>query len=147
MLYMEGGRGRGGNEMRSSDPGSAELNGRYSLARRLVYHGAMNLGFGEMIFIFVLALIIFGPKKMPEIGRQIGRALAEFKRASNEFKAQIETEIQQMEVETNVPSYISEPAAPPEHTLAAGAGEVAGESSPAELPAPELIPPAKGPDA
>ena len=40
----------------------------------------MNLGFGEMIFIFVLALIIFGPKKMPEIGRQIGRALAEFRR-------------------------------------------------------------------
>ena len=108
----------------------------------------MNLGIGEMIFIFVLALIIFGPKKMPEIGRQIGRALAEFKRASNEFKAQIETEIQQMEVETNVPSYVSEPAAPPEHTLAVGAGDAGGEtSSVPELPAPELIPPAKGPDA
>jgi sec-independent protein translocase protein TatB len=107
----------------------------------------MNLGIGEMIFIFVLALIIFGPKKMPEIGRQIGRALAEFKRASNEFKAQIETEIQQMEVETNVSSYVSEPAAPPEHTIAAGAGEVSHEMPPAELPAPEVIPPAKGPDA
>ena len=114
---------------------------------RLVYHVAMNLGFSEMIFIFVLALIIFGPKKMPEIGRQIGRALAEFKRASNEFRAQIETEIHQMEVETNVPSYVSEPAAQPEGTIAAGAGEIAGETSATQLPAPELIPPAKGPDA
>jgi len=107
----------------------------------------MNLGIPEMIFIFVLALIIFGPKKMPEIGRQIGRALAEFKRASNEFKAQIETEIQQMEVETNVPSYVSEPSAPPEHAIATSASEPAGETPTAELPAPELIPPVKGPDA
>ena len=107
----------------------------------------MNLGIGEMIFIFVLALIIFGPKKMPEIGRQIGRALAEFKRASNEFKAQIETEIQQMDVETNVPSYVSEPAAPPEHTVAADATDPGGEMAASELPVPEVIPPAKGPDA
>lgn len=109
---------------------------------RLVYHGAMNLGISEMIFIFVLALIIFGPKKMPEIGRQIGRALAEFKRASNDFKAQIETEIRQMEVETNVPSYVAEPVAPPENAIAVGAAEGAVSS---ELP--EIIPPAKGPDA
>jgi len=57
----------------------------------------MNLGMPEMIFIFLLALIIFGPKKLPEIGRQIGRALTEFKRASNEFKMQIEDEIRQLE--------------------------------------------------
>ena len=60
----------------------------------------MNLGFPEMVFLFLLALIIFGPKKMPEIGRQIGKALNEFKRASNEFKAQIETEIANIERET-----------------------------------------------
>jgi sec-independent protein translocase protein TatB len=59
----------------------------------------MNLGFPEMLFIFLLALIIFGPKKLPEIGRQIGKALAEFKRASNEFKSQLETEMRQLEVE------------------------------------------------
>lgn len=53
-----------------------------------------------MIFIFFLALIIFGPKKLPEIGRQIGKALNEFKRASNEFKAQIEAEINNLETET-----------------------------------------------
>ena len=49
------------------------------------YHECMNLGFPEMLFIFLLALIIFGPKKLPEIGRQIGRALNELRRASNEF--------------------------------------------------------------
>ena len=59
----------------------------------------MNLGFSEMAFIFILALIIFGPKKLPEIGRQIGKALAEFKRASNEFKWQLEAEMRQIEAE------------------------------------------------
>jgi TatA/E family protein of Tat protein translocase len=59
----------------------------------------MNLGFSEMAFIFLLALIIFGPKKLPEIGRQIGKALAEFKRASNEFKWQLEAEMRQIEAE------------------------------------------------
>lgn len=59
----------------------------------------MNLGFSEMLFIFVLALLIFGPKKLPEIGRQIGKGLAEFKRASNEFRAQIEEEVRNMEIE------------------------------------------------
>lgn len=60
--------------------------------------GLMNLGLPEMIFIFLLALLIFGPKKLPEIGRQIGKALNEFKRASNEFKAQIESEIGNLDV-------------------------------------------------
>ena len=60
----------------------------------------MNLGFTEMAFIFFIALIIFGPRKMPEIGRQLGRALNEFKRASNEFKAQIQSEINNLDTET-----------------------------------------------
>jgi sec-independent protein translocase protein TatB len=90
----------------------------------------MNLGMPEMIFIFFLALIIFGPKKLPEIGRQIGKFMAEFKRASSEFQRQIEDEIRQLEyeeaqkkmaaaqtptapatLEGNVPSY--DPYAPP----------------------------------
>jgi sec-independent protein translocase protein TatB len=58
--------------------------------------GAMS--FGDTAFIFVLALLIFGPKKLPEIARQVGKWLNEFKRASNEFKAQIQAEIDQLEV-------------------------------------------------
>jgi len=59
----------------------------------------MNLGMPEMIFIFLLALILFGPKKLPEIGREIGKALNEFKRASNEFRSQLESEIDQLDVD------------------------------------------------
>jgi len=59
----------------------------------------MNLGFPEMIFIFLVALLIFGPRKLPELGRQVGKAMAEFKRASNEFKSQFENEVRQLEVE------------------------------------------------
>ncbi|MGA7568881.1 MAG: twin-arginine translocase TatA/TatE family subunit [Terriglobales bacterium] len=61
----------------------------------------MNFGFsGEMIFLFFLALILFGPKKMPEIGRQVARFLNEFRRASNEFRSQIEAEINSLDTTT-----------------------------------------------
>jgi len=61
----------------------------------------IRMGFSETIFLFLLALVIFGPKKLPEIARQVGKALNEFRRASNEFKAQIESEISQLEVENH----------------------------------------------
>ena len=76
-------------------------NRRSALPRpfRRIYDDYMNLGFSEMVFLFILALLIFGPKKLPEVGRQIGRFMNEFKRASNEFKAQIESEINSLESE------------------------------------------------
>jgi sec-independent protein translocase protein TatB len=52
---------------------------------------------GEMIFLFLLVLILFGPKKMPEIGRQVARFLNEFRRASYEFRSQIESEINSLD--------------------------------------------------
>ena len=45
-----------------------------------------NLGVPELIFILVLALLIFGPKRLPEIGRTLGKGMAEFRKASNELK-------------------------------------------------------------
>ena len=66
----------------------------------------MNFGFsGEMIFIFFLALILFGPKKMPEIGRQVARFLGEFRRASNEFRSQIESEVNSLDASNGRGSY------------------------------------------
>ncbi|HXB63012.1 MAG TPA: twin-arginine translocase TatA/TatE family subunit [Acidobacteriaceae bacterium] len=50
-------------------------------------------GFGDYIFLFLLALILFGPKKMPELARQLGKLMAEFRKASNEFKIQMEEEM------------------------------------------------------
>ncbi|HKM85661.1 MAG TPA: twin-arginine translocase TatA/TatE family subunit [Terriglobales bacterium] len=62
----------------------------------------MNFGFsGEMIFLFLLVLILFGPKKMPEIGRQVARFLNEFRRASYEFRSQIESEINSLDSNRN----------------------------------------------
>ncbi len=58
------------------------------------------LGTQEMIFIFVLALLIFGPKKLPELGRTAAKAIAEFRRASNDLKAQFEREMNSIEKET-----------------------------------------------
>jgi len=80
----------------------------------------MNLGFPEMAFLFVMALLLFGPKKLPEIGRQIGRALNEFKRASNEFKSQIEAEIANIERETANNQQILPPARAPEGSVPSG---------------------------
>ncbi len=52
-----------------------------------------SLGLPEIILIMVVALLVFGPRKMPEIGRSIGRALGEFRRASNDFRRTIEDEV------------------------------------------------------
>lgn len=55
------------------------------------------LGIQELILIVVIALIVFGPKKLPELGRSVGKALGEFRRASNDIKRTIEKEIEQAE--------------------------------------------------
>jgi sec-independent protein translocase protein TatA len=52
-----------------------------------------DIGFQEMLVIGVLALLVFGPGKLPELGRMIGRALREFRKASDEFRATVETNL------------------------------------------------------
>jgi TatA/E family protein of Tat protein translocase len=105
----------------------------------------MNLGFPEMIFLFLMALIIFGPKKLPEIGRQIGRALNEFKRASNEFKAQIESEISNLEVESNRQTILP-PDQPPLGSVASDS-LASGSFPQRQIARPETDSLAKAPDA
>src|SRR5262249_35944732 len=56
-----------------------------------------TLGVPEIIFIFILALLLFGPQKLPEIGRTLGKALADFKKASNELKDTFEREMNEAE--------------------------------------------------
>ena len=52
-----------------------------------------SVGVPELIIIFTIALIIFGPRKLPELGKSLGKSLAEFKRASNELKSTLDEEI------------------------------------------------------
>jgi sec-independent protein translocase protein TatB len=98
----------------------------------------MQLGISEMIFIFLLALLIFGPRKLPEIGRQIGKFMAEFKRASNEFKSQIEDEIRQIDLQEQE-KQIAPPAAAPEKTVASAPPNALAAA--AEAPAEPAPPP------
>ena len=70
----------------------------------------MDFGFsGEVFFIMLLALILFGPKKLPELARTWGKFMAEFKRASNEFQGQIHEEIRKLELEEVDPRKHLEP--------------------------------------
>jgi len=52
-----------------------------------------SIGMPELIIIFVIALIVFGPRKLPELGRSLGRGIAEFKKATNELQNTLEEEI------------------------------------------------------
>lgn len=55
------------------------------------------IGIPELIVIFILALLIFGPKKLPELGRNLGKALTEFRRASNDLRHAVEGEMRELE--------------------------------------------------
>jgi sec-independent protein translocase protein TatA len=57
------------------------------------------VGWQEMVVIFVVALVLFGPRKLPELGRTLGKAISEFRRASNELKSTFEREMQAIERE------------------------------------------------
>jgi TatA/E family protein of Tat protein translocase len=66
------------------------------------------LGVPETIFIFVLALLIFGPKKLPELGRTVGKAMTEFRRASSELKATFDREMNAIERDADLKSVTQE---------------------------------------
>src|SRR6202789_149334 len=56
-----------------------------------------NLGMADSLIIMVIALVVFGPRKLPQIGRQIGKLMYEFRKASNDFKFQMEEEMRMAE--------------------------------------------------
>ena len=113
------------------------------------------MNFSETIFLFLVALLIFGPKKLPEIARQVGKALNEFKRASNEFKAQIEAEVNQLEIQEREKKRQEEqkilpPAEPPAGTVQSSySSESSSEPGSLRTAEPEslaLAEPASAPD-
>lgn len=73
-------------------------------------------GAQEMILIFILALLLFGPKKLPELARMLGKGLSEFRRAKNELKSTFDTHMQELEREARVEELKKNPASTPPAT-------------------------------
>jgi len=68
-----------------------------------------SLGFPELLLIFMVALLVFGPRKLPEIGKTIGKALGEFKKATEDLKNTIEREVQVEEQRQIAPHIVPAP--------------------------------------
>ena len=84
-----------------------------------------DIGLQELVLIFVIALIVFGPKNLPQLGRSLGRAMREFRRASDEFRSTIETNLK-----INEPDPMPEPAAQPAQPETAAPAATAVEALP-----------------
>lgn len=93
-----------------------------------------SIGVPELIIILTIALIIFGPRKLPELGRSLGRSLSEFKRASNELRATLDDEIRADEQRQ---AEVARPAAP-------APGTPAEPAATPQAQAPSAAPPPDG---
>ena len=119
-----------------------------------------QLGFQELIVIFMIALLVFGPKKLPELGKSLGKGLREFKRATNELKATWDGQLKDAESElssttkdfrdiqkdlnkTMREADQADPPAPssPESPESVSEPESPPETTPPETPSPETTPP------
>jgi TatA/E family protein of Tat protein translocase len=111
------------------------------------------LGVPEMLFILVLALLIFGPKRLPELGRTIGRAMGEFRRASTDLRRTLNNELALEDETPRRPQAAVPPrpaAAPPARPATPPSGAAApGPPAPPPVPAPAAggAPRAAGPEA
>jgi sec-independent protein translocase protein TatA len=95
-----------------------------------------SIGGPELILIFIVALLIFGPRKLPELGRMLGKGMSEFRRAANDLKDSLETEVAREQPARRELKAISSPAAVP----------TSADSMPTDGPAPAGVDPV-GPDA
>jgi Tat protein translocase TatB subunit len=112
-----------------------------------------TLGGPELFLIFVVALIVFGPRKLPEIGKSLGKMMAEFRRASNEFRSTIESEVEAekireaMRIEPPKVEPVSPFAPPPAATSASSAASettpptTEGQTASTEQPVDPSAPP------
>ena len=113
--------------------------------------------FGDSAFIFILALLLFGPKKLPELARQLGKLMAEFRRASNEFRSQMDEELRladqeeqrkkiaAMEAAAPVTPSVDETASEPTSTTSSNFDYIPTELPPVDSPVPDSSVPAAEP--
>jgi len=90
-----------------------------------------SLGIQELVLIFVVVLIIFGPRRIPEIGRTLGKALAEFRKATDDLKGTIEREVRLEELKQ-----VSSQVVAPFEVVSRSEPEVIPETAPESTPAP-----------
>src|SRR5436190_15568041 len=95
-----------------------------------------SLGVPELILIFAVALVVFGPRRLPEIGRTLGKALGEFRKATDELKNTIEREVRLEELKTIAPAIV----ASPDSVSRSGPSPVADVPPAAETPAEATAP-------
>lgn len=105
-----------------------------------------TLGGPELLLILVIALIVFGPRKLPEMGRSLGKMMLEFRRASNEFKRTVEDEVDAEQSRERAQAAALAPAqpaavAPPPAAGPETAGAAAPEPDAPEAAGPQLAPP------
>jgi sec-independent protein translocase protein TatA len=72
-----------------------------------------SIGFPELLLIFIVALLLFGPKRLPEIGKTLGRSMAEFKKATNDLKRTFEEEVEAVNREVEKPAAAQEKPSDP----------------------------------
>jgi sec-independent protein translocase protein TatB len=99
-----------------------------------------SLSIPDTLFLFVVALVVFGPKRLPEIGKQIGKLVFEFRRASNDFKLQIEEELRLSEQQERQKKIETQAAAAKPSTPAVAAAQLAAVSTPSDYPAEAASP-------
>jgi sec-independent protein translocase protein TatA len=104
-----------------------------------------SIGFPELILIFIIALLLFGPRKLPEIGRSVGRALGEFRRASNDLKRTIEEEVatedlRQVGRDVRAAATLPPPSEPQPPSAAPPPVDEAGAASPEPSPDTKVEP-------
>ncbi len=100
-----------------------------------------NIGAGEILLIVIIALILFGPKRLPEIGRQVGRAIAEVRRVSREFEREVRDAVEPFETEVRK----AENTAKEQYKLTEDFSSYVNTPWPADKPRPS--PPAETEDA
>src|SRR5882724_12530269 len=100
-----------------------------------------DIGLQELALIFVIALLVFGPKNLPQLGRALGRAMREFRKASDEFRSTIETNLQINEPDPLPASHFDPVSSQP--APAPAVGEIGASTEPALDPSPVSSPDAE----
>ena len=106
-----------------------------------------GLSFGELVIIFGIALLVLGPKGLPQLARTLGKAFRQFKNATGDLRETMETEFYRMDDdERPKPRGPSSPPYPPEPTISKPAGAPPGPAAAAAIPSAAPPAPAPGPD-